>query len=220
VAQALAQRQRGIKDRILKRAEMAHNSSKHKMAAFGTQMSKLMMMGKGYSPAEYEADAILDHAARLMADEDALEAAKAEASKTFLYEAITADLRRELEETKSKLLHHTSAREHALEKEVEILKAEKRALEARAHWESQYGIFLPGAFLLANDGECECSQERRLYGGSAAAGGSGGAVSGPSGDCHCGGSPCTLKRAGRKSRTSRRDASGRFVRTCSCGRDY
>jgi hypothetical protein len=204
-------------------------SARNKMAAFGSKAAKLMMLGKQYTAAEYEADAIRAEAARLMADEDALEAAKAEASNTFLYEAIVGDLRRELDSTKALLMQHTSARELALKEDVEMLRAEKRALEARLHWESQYGIFLPGAFLLANDGECECSREFRLYGGFSVSEGGGGAAAADhtrgracdARSCSCPGTVCTLgPRAGRKSRTGRRDGSGRFVRTCSCGHDY
>lgn len=185
------------------------------MAEFGRKAAKMMMMGKGYSMAEYEADAVRLDAARLLADEDALEAAKTEASNTFLYEAITADLRRELEITKAKLMQHTSSREVALQTEVAELRAEKRALEARLHWESNYGLFLGGAFLLANDGECECTREFRLYRGDAAAGGgAGGADPRPAGD------GAAARGTSRKSRACRRDGSGRFVRSCSCGREY
>jgi hypothetical protein len=168
---------------------------------FATKADKMMMIGKGVTAETYEAELILEDAAAQMAKEDA-ETAVSEIKAAFLYESVTRTLQKELDETKSKLMHHTSARELLLTEKIRELEKERDMLQSRIHWESMYGIFLPGSFLLAEDGECECRAERRLYGDY-----------GDDTDRKGGG-------AARKSRSYRRGPSGRFVRTCSCGREH
>jgi hypothetical protein len=143
-----------------------------------------------------EAEACKEEAAAIVAWEE-----EAASVACQLHAAVVTRLQKELDEARSKLLHHSSAREFALETEVKDLRKKCAQLQARTHWESHYGWTLPGAFLLAQDGDCECAAERRLYGEffrSDAPGGAG-AGSGPGSVCGRGGVP---------------------VRSCSCGNKY
>lgn len=157
--------------------------------------AKLAQFGKHVE--HDEAEACKEEAAAIIAWET-----EESAKECLLHQAVVARLQKELDETRSKLMHHSSARELVLEDELRKLKKEYAALQARTHWESHYGWTLPGAFLLAQDGDCECAAERRLYGQFFRSGtGAGGSGAGSG--------------AG-----SVRECSGVPVRTCSCGHKY
>ena len=167
---------------------------------------KMGMFGKGVTADAYdEGSAILETAAHVMSVEDA----EAESAKEcLLHEAVVRSLQRELDTVRSKLMYHSTRRELEQEQEIRALKAQIQKLEAREHWESQYGWTLPGAYLLTSekDGLCGCQLERRLYGGigsfdsgSAAPDAGGGAAAG------------SVRGRGRS------DAS---LRTCACGNRY
>jgi hypothetical protein len=147
------------------------------MASFANQLVaksvKLAMFGKGYTQHEYEADAIREEAARRIADELPDDAV----GRTFLHEAVVRDLQKELNDVKAKLIHHSTTRELILEARVLALEKERSRLQARVHWETTYGWTLPGAFLLATDGDGEHPDEResRLYGGDGRGSGDGSA---------------------------------------------
>lgn len=134
------------------------------------KVAKFAAMGKGYSAAEYLADEIREEAARRVAEEIAAEAGFAadKALPGTLQDAVVADLKAQLQEARVKLMYQTSARELQLQEQVETLKGQVSKLTAELHWQDTYGWTLPGAFLLAYDGECTCSRARRLHGGNAA----------------------------------------------------
>lgn len=152
-----------------------------------------------------EAEACKEEAAAIIAWEMEQEAAAAAPKAAYLYESVVANLQKELDETRSKLMHHSSARELLLQQQVQELQQRCAKLEARAVWESHYAWTLPGAFLLAEDGgECACKRERKLYGEFHAGGGAGGGA----GETHAGSS-------------GGRDRGGDVhLRTCACGHRY
>lgn len=177
---------------------------------------KMQMFGK---MAYYEDEAehfkqLAAHAVALEMEEDAKEADK-KAAECPLHELVVKDLKAELECARVKLMYHTSARELALQAEVEQLKKQVASLEARAHWETHYGWTLPGAFILASETDdgrksCACARERQLYGSlyrapsSAAASDGGGAAAGVDAGAvrGCGGGGAVR------------------ARTCSCGQRF
>jgi len=157
---------------------------------------KCSMMGKGYSAADYLADAIREEAARIVAEE--MRVATDLHSGPTVQSAAMSELRKELEATKTRLLQHSSTRELLLQTQVSELSRKVERLEAELHWQDTYGWTLPGAFVLASHGDCACARERALYGSfysppHRAAGASGGAGEGsgrggavPLRTCTCG----------------------------------
>ena len=143
--------------------------------------------GKGYTEEQYFADAIREEAARVVAEEMQ---ADAQRHTSFTLHAVIKTLQSELDAANSKLLHHSTVRELALETRIKELERERDHLSARLHFETTFGWFLPGAFVLAadDDGVCSCGRERVLYGAHGGAGG---------------------ETAGRS-----------HVRTCACGLRY
>jgi hypothetical protein len=166
---------------------------------------KMALFGKAVE--HDEADACREEAAAIIAWEMEQEATTSPSSKpAYLHDAAVKALEKELEEAKAKLMYHSSARELALQQEVQLLKERCAALEARAHWDAHYAWTLPGAFLLTEDGECACKRERRLYGrgdSPAAAAGGGSAGSSARDGCLCG-----------------RGGSCVHARACDCGNRY
>lgn len=177
--------------------------------AIASKNAKLQMLGKRV---EYdEAEALKEEACAIAAwEEEQEEREKASKHKPcYVHEAVVESLRRELDTVRSQLMHHSTSRELALLEEVKVLKERCAKLEARTHWEAHYAWTLPGAFLLTEDGECECTRERRLYGGTHG-GGSAGALadSGGKGD------------AGAGSLCGRAGGGQVRVRRCACGGQY
>jgi hypothetical protein len=180
-----------------KRKEMAQKAAK--LGMFG----KLM-----YD----EAEAIREQAAAIIAfemEEDE------KADRSYLHKVVVKSLERELaqarkemDEVRSKLMHHTSSRELDLEEECKSLRKRVHELEARTHWESTYGWTLPGAFILASEKDgCSCSRERSLYGAVLTSASAAALEGGSSSSGNAGGD-------------SGRRGGGAAVRTCACGKRY
>jgi hypothetical protein len=163
---------------------------------------KMAFFGKAV---EYdEAEACKETAAAIIAWEMEQEAATPPKS-AYLYESVVANLQKELDEARSKLMHHSTARELELQEQVRELQQRCVKLEARAVWESHYAWTLPGAFLLAEDGgDCACKRERKLYGEFHSSAGAGGGA----GETHAGSS-------GGRDR-----GSDVHLRACACGHGY
>jgi hypothetical protein len=185
-------------------------------AELAKKCAKVGMFGKGVTADLYdEADACLRAAEAIMAHEQEEEAAASPGC--FLHEAVVKSLQRELDDVRSKLMHHSTHREMLLEAEVRELRTKVKALEARAHWEGAYAWTLPGAFILASDREnggndCDCRRERRLYGGDRAAAGA----------LHRGsGGETAVASGGRTVGAAGGVGVGAVcVRTCACGNRY